>query len=73
MRTDLLTQASYDRIISFGSADMPREHDEIAAQYALWYGLSVSVWYAVVLGAHVDVPSRMRDWRHYLDAVGYTL
>lgn len=60
-------------MFSFASADTPNEHDEITAQYCLWYGLNVSVYYAVVLGADdVRMPPEMLSWKHYLEAIGFS-
>lgn len=56
MRTDFIDQGDIDRLLAFGSSETPAEHDELVAQYILWYGLNVSVWFAVVLGQDVPRP-----------------
>ncbi len=70
--TDKLTQTNLDRVLSFASADTPAIHDDLAIQYTLWYGLNVTVWLAVVIGHETEAPLRMREWRHYLEAIGFT-
>jgi hypothetical protein len=71
MRTDFIDQGDIDRLLAFGSSETPDAHDELVAQYVLWYGLNVSVWFAVVLGQDVPRPIRMVEWGHYLDGIGY--
>lgn len=72
MRTDFIDQADIDRVLAFGSSETPAEHDELVAQYVLWYGLNASVWLAVALGQDVLRPARMREWQHYLEGIGYS-
>ena len=42
-----------------------KTHREIVLQYCLWYGLTVAQW-----GDRDTEPTRAREWRHYLEAVG---
>ncbi len=45
-------------------------HRAVVLQYILWYGLNTTVFLSRVCDSHPDhIPTRAREWGHYLKAI----